>query len=106
VQDAQAGEVGCPPVSLETHDGGRAPGTLHHVIVRWIENRSIVELVRSIHLNALRTKLVRDLKGLDEHPWCGHSSVRGSKRHEWQDRASVLSWFGRQKWEATKAYRR
>jgi hypothetical protein len=54
VDDAQAGEVGCPPVSPvrlsarqeggpETHDGGRAPGTLHHVIVRGIEKRRIVD---------------------------------------------------------------
>lgn len=33
VEGAQAGEFGRPPVSPEAHDGGRAPGTLHHVIV-------------------------------------------------------------------------
>jgi len=42
-EDAQAGEVGCPPVSLEAHYGGQAPGTLHHVIVRRIEKRRIIE---------------------------------------------------------------
>jgi len=34
VEDAHAGEVGRPPVSPEAHDGGGAPGTLHHVILR------------------------------------------------------------------------
>ena len=43
MEDAWTGEVGRPPVSPEAHDGGRAPGTLHHVIVRGIENRRIVD---------------------------------------------------------------
>jgi len=30
------------------------------------------ELVRYIHLNPLRAKLVLDLAQLDRYPWCGH----------------------------------
>lgn len=43
VEGAQAGEFGCPPVSPEAHDGGRAPGTLHHLIVGGIAKRRIVD---------------------------------------------------------------
>jgi len=41
VENAKAGKAGRPPVSPEAHVGGRAPGTLHHVIVRGIEKRRI-----------------------------------------------------------------
>ena len=36
------------------------------------------ELVRYIHLNPLRAKLVRELKALDKNPYSGHSAVLGS----------------------------
>jgi len=46
LEDANAGEIGCPPASPawleggpDAHDGGRAPGTLQHVIVRGIVER-------------------------------------------------------------------
>jgi putative transposase len=63
------------------------------------------KLVRYIHLNPLRANLVKTLRELDRYPWCGHSVIMGRKRHEWQDRDYVLSWFVRLKAEATKAYR-
>ena len=64
------------------------------------------ELVRYIHLNPLRATLVKSLRELDGYPWCGHSVVMDRKRHEWQDRDYVLSWFGRREAEARTAYRR
>jgi len=64
------------------------------------------ELVRYIHLNPLRATLVKSLRELDGYPWCGHSVIMGRRRHEWQDRDYVLSWFGRRQAEATTAYRR
>lgn len=69
------------------------------------EDVYFMELVRYIHLNPLRAKLVKSLRELDGYPWCGHSVVIGRKRREWQDRDYVLSWFGRQEGEARKAYR-
>ena len=69
------------------------------------EDTYFMELVRYIHLNPLRSKLVKSLRELDGYPWCGHSVVMGRKSHEWQDRDYVLSWFGRREGEATKAYR-
>ena len=63
------------------------------------------ELVRYIHLNALRAKLVKNLSGLDRYPWCGHSVLMGRRRHEWQDVEYVLSWFSQGELEARRAYR-
>jgi hypothetical protein len=63
------------------------------------------ELVRNIHLNPMRARLVTTLRELDGYPWCGHSVVMGRKQHEWQDRDYVLSWFGEREAEARTAYR-
>lgn len=64
------------------------------------------ELVRYIHLNPLRAKLVPDLAHLARYPWCGHAGVLGRVQHPWQDRRYVLSWFGRGAAAARQAYRR
>lgn len=63
------------------------------------------ELVRYIHLNPLRAKLVKNLTELDRYRWCGHGVLMGRIKHEWQDRDYVLSWFGGKELEAKKAYR-
>ena len=43
-----------------------------------------MELVRYIHLNPLRARLVADIKELNEYPWCGHSVLMGNKAMEGQ----------------------
>jgi len=63
------------------------------------------ELVRYIHLNPLRAKLVRDLAELDRYPWCGHAGIQRRQHPPWQDRAAVLAWFGRTERAALRAYR-
>ena len=63
------------------------------------------ELVRYIHLNPLRSALVKDLIQLDRYRWCGHSVLMGKWDYGWQDRAYVLSWFGRSEKDAAAAYR-
>lgn len=63
------------------------------------------ELVRYIHLNPLRAKLVKNLTELDRYPLSGHPCLMGKKDYEWQDRENVLSWFGKREREARKAYR-
>jgi len=40
------------------------------------------ELVRYIHLNPLRSKLVRSLAELDRYVWCGHSVLMGRMANE------------------------
>jgi putative transposase len=64
------------------------------------------ELVRYIHLNPLRAHLVSDLSELDRYPWCGHGVLIGRINYPWQDRESVLSWFGIKVGEAQKAYKK
>jgi putative transposase len=70
------------------------------------EDVYFMELVRYIHLNPLRAKLVKNLSELDVYPWCGHSVIMARKRHKWQDWDYVLSWFASREGEARKAYRR
>ncbi len=63
------------------------------------------ELVRYIHLNPLRARLVRDLRGLDAHPWTGHAVLMGRREAPWQDTETVLSLFGDRAAAARRAYR-
>jgi putative transposase len=41
------------------------------------EDPYLLELIRYIHLNPLRAKLVLDLNELDKYPWSGHSAILG-----------------------------
>ncbi|MBN1102403.1 MAG: transposase [Deltaproteobacteria bacterium] len=63
------------------------------------------ELVRYIHLNPIRAGLVKGLDQLDTYRWSGHSMLMGEVGYGWQDRAYVLSWFGRKERDALRAYR-
>jgi len=40
-----------------------------------------LELIRYIHLNPLRARLVKDLKELDKYPWTGHSAILGKRNN-------------------------
>jgi len=40
-----------------------------------------LELIRYIHLNPLRAKLVEDLNALDKYPWTGHSAILGHRKN-------------------------
>ena len=41
------------------------------------EDPYLLELIRYIHLNPLRAKLVKALKELEKYPWTGHSAILG-----------------------------
>ena len=62
------------------------------------------ELVRYIHLNPLRAKIVSDIKELNKYPYSGHSVLIGRKKHEWQDTKYVFSYFGKKVSESRKGY--
>jgi REP element-mobilizing transposase RayT len=70
------------------------------------EDAYFKELVRYIHLNPLRAKLVDTISNLNRYRYCGHSVIIGKHRNEWQDRKYVLSWFDTKEDIALKAYRR
>ena len=68
------------------------------------EDAYFMELVRYIHLNPLRAKLIKSLEQLDRYRWCGHSTIMDKRKNEWQDRNYVLEWFGKKEGDAKKAY--
>src|SRR4030042_2783496 len=70
------------------------------------ENQYLLELVRYIHLNPLRSHVVRNLEELDRYPWSGHSVLIGKVRREWQETEYVLNLFGRGEGQSVRAYRR
>jgi putative transposase len=69
------------------------------------EDAYLQELVRYIHLNPLRAKIVDDLNGLDRYPYSGHSALMGKRKREWQDTEYVLGLFGKRTSEARRSYR-
>lgn len=68
------------------------------------EDRYLKELVRYIHLNPLRAKLVFDISKLNQYAYCGHSVLMDKKIRDWQDTDYVLSFFGTKKAASQKRY--
>ena len=68
------------------------------------EDPYFMELVRYIHLNPLRGKLVSDLKELEPYPYSGHSTLMGKMRRDWQETDYVLGYFGKTLAHARKNY--
>lgn len=58
------------------------------------EETYLLELVRYIHLNPLRAKLVPDLVALNEYPWSGHSVLMGTSERPGQVVGEILLRFG------------
>ena len=54
----------------------------------------LLDLVRYIHLNPLRARLVRDMTALDKYSFSGHGVVMGRHSNNWQDIDAVLRLFG------------
>lgn len=54
----------------------------------------LLELVRYIHLNPLRTGLVKGVNELDHYPWSGHAVLMGNQELGGQETKGVLSYFG------------
>jgi REP element-mobilizing transposase RayT len=69
------------------------------------EDAYFKELVRYIHLNPLRAKLVKSLAKLERYRWSGHGAITGKIKNDWQDCDDVLKWFGQKETAARKAYR-
>ncbi len=69
------------------------------------EDAYFKELVRYIHLNPLRAKMVKSLSKLERYRWSGHGALMGKIQNDWQNRDYVLKWFGQKEGAAKKAYR-
>jgi REP-associated tyrosine transposase len=69
------------------------------------EETYFLELVRYLHLNPMRAKIVKDLNGLDSYKYCGHSAIVGKIKREWQDTDEVLGRFSERTRVARRLYR-
>ena len=68
------------------------------------EDLYLKELVRYIHLNPLRAKLVSTMSDLNQYHYCGHSTLMGKIMCPWQDATYVLSFFGRNELDGRENY--
>lgn len=68
------------------------------------EDTYFMEVVRYIHLNPLRAKIVGNIYALNGYKYCGHSVLMGKRGCPWQDTEYVLSHFGSKMGEAREGY--
>ena len=68
------------------------------------EDIYLKELVRYIHLNLLRAKIVSDMRGLNRYKYSGHSVLMGKGNCDWQETKYVLSYFGKSILKARENY--
>ncbi len=69
------------------------------------EEPYLLELVRYIHLNPVRSRLPVSAETLDRYPWTGHAVLLGYRALPAQNTDFVLSQFGRTTKQARHAYR-
>jgi hypothetical protein len=69
------------------------------------EDAYLLELVRYVHLNPLRAKLVRDMSALDKYSFSGHGVIMGKYSNDWQDTGTLLELFGEKVADARCHYR-
>jgi hypothetical protein len=69
------------------------------------EDAYLLEMVRYIHLNPLRARLIPRLSALDKYVFCGHSVLMGQRSNDWQKTKTILRLFGDTVATARKQYR-
>jgi len=69
------------------------------------EEPYFLELLRYLHLNPVRARLVKTLRKLDAYPWSGHAVLLGNREAAWQDVGYVLEQFSADETRARRAYR-
>lgn len=70
------------------------------------EGNYLLALIRYIHLNPARAKLVRTLEQLDSYPWTGHRAIMGKTGYSWMETELILAEFGTTRRRAMNEYRR
>lgn len=68
------------------------------------EDVYLKELVRYLHLNPLRAKMVKNVEELKTYPYSGHSVLMGKTKSDWQDTEYVLKLFGASLGPARREY--
>jgi REP element-mobilizing transposase RayT len=69
------------------------------------EDLYLLELVRYIHLNPIRARIVKQLRELDPYPYCGHSVLMGKIKRKWQDTDYILRIYNSKYLTARRRYR-
>ncbi len=69
------------------------------------EEAYFLELVRYLHLNPLRAKIVKDINELGGYRYTGHSAIVGKADRPWQDTEEVLGRFSPKRRLAIQLYR-
>ncbi len=71
------------------------------------EDNYLLALVRYIHLNPIRARIIQTMEQLDRHPWSGHRAIIGKTDNTWMGVNPVLAQFGGgSKKKARAEYRR
>lgn len=70
------------------------------------EDNYLLALVRYIHLNPIRAKILQTMEELDRYPWSGHRTIIGKADMPWMEVNAVLSEFGGTRKKARAEYRR
>ncbi len=70
------------------------------------EDTYLLALVRYIHLNPIRAKIIQTMEEQDRYPWTGHRTIIGKADSPWMDIDTVLSEFGSRRGKAILEYRR
>jgi len=68
------------------------------------EDSYLLELVRYIHLNPLRAKLIKDFESLTKYPYSGYSVLMGKVQNDCQDIDWVLRLFDERISSARRRY--
>lgn len=58
------------------------------------DEKYFLSLVRYIHLNPLRARILENMQALKSYPWCGHSVLMGKRTLACMDADAVLARFG------------
>ena len=68
------------------------------------EENYLLELVRYIHLNPMRARLIDNLSELCKYQWTGHAGILGKHRQKWHSIEEVLAHFGKTWCSARMSY--
>lgn len=68
------------------------------------EEPYLLELVRYLHLNPLRAKVVPDLRALARYPYSGHAALLGTWPRPWQETRDILGRFAAKVSQAQERY--
>lgn len=70
------------------------------------EENYLLALIRYIHLNPVRAKMLTSRGELNRYPWSGHRTLIGKAKNAWMDVDHALSQFGTTRRKAVNEYQR